>query len=721
MNSFATAPAAPDAADGRLEAVHLGDMTRLLSGRWRLLAGAGIAAFAASVLFVTLVPPRYTGEAKLILESRDSFYTRPTQDRGEQQPLIDEQAVASQVQVVMSRDLARDAIKQLGLVGNEEFDPLAGEISLVRRLMILTGLTKNPLDRPPEDRVLENYYERLLVYPVGKSRIVAVEFRSKDPELAAKGTNTIAELYLAMQEAAKKDMARNASGWLGTNIDGLRQRVGEAEAKVEEYRRKAGLLLGTNNVGINAQQLSDLSTQLAQARTSLADSQAKARLIREMIKSGRTFEIPDVANNELIRRLIEQRINLRAQLALELRTLLPEHPRIKELNAQVNDLEAQVRAAAERTVRTLENDAKIAGSRVETLQSAIDAQKGVVSQANEAEVQLRALEREARAQREQLESYLARYREATARDAENAVPPDARIVSRAITPDRPSFPKKIPIILFATLAAVILVAGWIVGRELLAGPSVASAVAPSSYPEEEAVAEPDGEADRSRFSFAREPSFGEGQAASANVRPALPPPAANVDHARFDLDALIARLSQTLPQGRGRRVLVSGLERGGNGPELAKALGRTLAAHHRVIMLSIDAGAPEFRHGFTDLVAGDVSFSDIIGRDGRSRLHIVGAGLLDGTRLVEEAPAVDVALQAFDQTYDWVVCLLHDSTNAALLALVAPRVDTVVIVSNEDATSPPLVAFYERANAAGAPDVVVAREAEPVEADLVAA
>ena len=69
MNSFATAPAAPDASDRRLEAVHLGDMTRLLSGRWRLLAGAGIAAFAASVLFVTLVPPRYTGEAKLILEA----------------------------------------------------------------------------------------------------------------------------------------------------------------------------------------------------------------------------------------------------------------------------------------------------------------------------------------------------------------------------------------------------------------------------------------------------------------------------------------------------------------------------------------------------------------------------------------------------------------------------------------------------------------------------
>jgi succinoglycan biosynthesis transport protein ExoP len=304
--------------------------------------------------------------------------------------------------------------------------------------MILVGVVKNPLDRPAEDRILENYYERLLVYPVGKSRIVAIEFRSKDPELAAKGANTVAELYLSIQGGAKIDTARNASTWLGSNIEALRKRVAEAEAKVEEFRSKTGLFVGSNNAPINAQQLSELSTQLAQARTAKADSEAKAKLIRDMIKGGRAFEIPDVANNELIRRLIEQRITLRAQLALELRTLLPEHPRIKELNAQVNDLEAQIRGAAERTVRTLENDAKIAGSRVETLQSAIDTQKGVVVQANEAEVQLRAFEREAKAQRDQLESYLTRYREATARDAENAVPPDARIVSRSSRTGRPS-------------------------------------------------------------------------------------------------------------------------------------------------------------------------------------------------------------------------------------------------------------------------------------------
>ena len=42
---------------------------------------------------------------------------------------------------------------------------------------------------------------------------------------------------------------------------------------------------------------------------------------------------------------------VRAQLALESRPLLPAHPRIKELNAQLEDLDAQIKASAERVVR----------------------------------------------------------------------------------------------------------------------------------------------------------------------------------------------------------------------------------------------------------------------------------------------------------------------------------------------------------------------------------
>ena len=98
----------------------------------------------------------------------------------------------------------------------------------------------------------------------------------------------------------------------------------------------------------------------------------------------------------------------------------------------------------------------------------MDGQQDVVVRGNSSEIQLRALEREAKVQREQLESYLSRYREAAARDGESATPADARIVSRAVTPEVPSFPKKLPIVGFATLLTLMLSAGTIIARALLA-------------------------------------------------------------------------------------------------------------------------------------------------------------------------------------------------------------------------------------------------------------
>ena len=47
------------------------------------------------------------------------------------------QAVASQVQVVMSRDLARQAIRDLHLVGNPEFDPQVRGVGPLQRLAVL--------------------------------------------------------------------------------------------------------------------------------------------------------------------------------------------------------------------------------------------------------------------------------------------------------------------------------------------------------------------------------------------------------------------------------------------------------------------------------------------------------------------------------------------------------------------------------------------------------
>ena len=91
----------------------------------------------------------------------------------------------------------------------------------------------------------------------------------------------------------------------------------------------------------------------------------------------------------------------------------------------IADLDRQIHGEAERIVRSLENDARMSGTRVESLTAALEQLKRQAASSNGQDVELRALEREAKAQRDLLESYLAKYREATARDNLGALPADA--------------------------------------------------------------------------------------------------------------------------------------------------------------------------------------------------------------------------------------------------------------------------------------------------------
>ncbi len=687
-------PSRQQAGDGMLD---LNALWRAIGAHKAWIIIPTLLVLVASVVVVHLVTPRYTGEARILLESRDGFYTRPAGDRDGGGDRIDAEAVLSQVQVVMSRDLARESIRRLKLVGNPEFDSGAGLFGSIEQLMVQIGLARNPADRTPEDRVLEKFYDALLVFPVARSRIVAIEFQSRDAELAAKAANTIAAVYLESQETAKKDNARGASSWLGGAITPLRQKVQEAEARVEEFRARSGLLMGANNTTITQQQLADLSQQLSAARAVQSDSQARARILRDAIRAGRTFEVPDVANNELVRRLVEQRVNLRAQIALESRTLLPEHPRIKELTAQITDLESQIRAVAERTVRTLENEARIAGSRVETVAATIEAQKRTVGEANESDVQLRALEREARTQREQLEQFLARQRDALARDADNANPADARIISRAITPMTPSFPKKAPTIAVTTLATFFLALSVVVSRELLSGRVVQPAQPAGPVPQPEAVRH-----GTARFSARRraEPGLdrdGAGADPSAEPAPAardmrrarvagLIAHAGRLSHLRLMTDDAAGWADQVaacvgpVPEGKGSRLMVldAGTQAGA-----AQLLGAELAEDAPTVLIDLTAGERSRREGMSELLSGDASFASIIDRDPQSRLHIITAGRAGREAVIGADEVLDLALDALADAYRHVLIEVSTRDIHRFHGKLMPLVDGALVLADQ--------------------------------------
>src|SRR5215216_1022235 len=448
----------------------LGAVGRAILRKKLWVIGPTVLVAALTFAAVNLMTPRYKSEARILIEGRENVFLRPEGEKlAERERAVDQEAVTSQVQLVLARDLARKVVKELKLGERAEFDSVLNGVSMPRQVLSLAGLAKDPLKMSSEERVLEAYYERLTAFPVDKSRVIAIEFSSADPELAAIAANAVAQGYLELQQSAKQDQTRLASQWLGAEIDNLRKRVAEAEAKVEEFRAKSNLFIGTNNTSLSNQQLGELNSQLAIARSQKVEAEAKAKLIRNLLKSGQPLESADIVNSELIRRLAEQGATLRAQLAEQSSTLIGNHPRIKELKAQIADLDGQIRREGEKLVRSLENDARIAGARLESLGASLEQLKHQAALTGGQDVELRALEREAKAQRDLLESYLAKYREANARDSLNSAPAEARVISRAIVSNTPAFPKKVPIVLIATLATLLLSAAFVATGELLAG------------------------------------------------------------------------------------------------------------------------------------------------------------------------------------------------------------------------------------------------------------
>src|SRR5215217_4336413 len=242
----------------------LGAVGRALLRKKIWVIGPTVLVAALTFAAVNLMTPRYKSEARILIEGRENVFLRPEGEKlAERERAVDQEAVTSQVQLVLARDLARKVVKELKLGERAEFDFVLNGVSMPRQVLSLAGLAKDPLKMSPEERVLEAYYERLTAFPVDKSRVIAIEFSSADPELAAIAANAVAQAYLELQQSAKQDQTRLASQWLGAEIDNLRKRVAEAEAKVEEFRAKSNLFIGTNNTSLSNQQLGELNSQLA--------------------------------------------------------------------------------------------------------------------------------------------------------------------------------------------------------------------------------------------------------------------------------------------------------------------------------------------------------------------------------------------------------------------------------------------------------------------------
>ena len=265
------------------------------------------------------------------------------------------------------------------------------------------------------------------------SRVLEVTFTSQDRHLAAAAANMIADLYIHDQLEAKFAAVRHATEWLEGRVVELRREVGLAEDRIASYRATHGLVKGVQ-AGLETEQVSRLSLDLMQARNELA--QVQARLDAARGKSGASAQAaiaPSVAP------LRAQQELLGAQLQSLLARRGPRHPETIALQSQFAEASRSVAAEIARVVGAAEAEWRADRERVTGLEASLRKVQETQERNDQAQVPLNALERDAEAARTLLQSVLERVQQTVQQTAIET--PDARLISAAVPPSQPSFPR----------------------------------------------------------------------------------------------------------------------------------------------------------------------------------------------------------------------------------------------------------------------------------------
>ncbi len=665
--------------------IDLGGLFRAIWRRRGRVLAATVVFAGLAFTGTSLMSPDYQSEARLLIESRQPEFSGANNQGPPQttDSLFDESGISSQVQVLRSIDLIKQVARDMKLYELPEFDPTANP-SAVSDILVMLGIKKNPLDLPPEERVLKEFQEKLQVYQVEKSRVIAIQFTSKDPRLAAAIPNEMAKVFLSLQSGAKLDSNTEASRWLEPEIANLREKVRDAEAKVADYRASSDLLLTGETGGTFAtKQLNDISTELARVRGERANAEARAENVRAALASGRAVDtLNDVVASPMIQRLKETESNVQGQIADLSTTLLDGHPRLKGLKSQLQGIRGQILSETKKILGSLENEANVSRLRERQLVAQLNTLKATSAKAGEDEVGLRALEREATAQRQLLETYLARYREATSRSGENAAPADARVISQAVEPTERHFPKVLPITIVAAFASLLVSCVVIMLLELFSG----RALRPIGENGEPVV----DEKRQTRATPAR------GIPAASGGTPVLPEaePAEAVDDGDgdFSIESVAAHLCDD-----DIRVAISVSPAGDAGSTNAVMLARLVAEEGRkIVLIDLTGTACPTRlmaqsanlPGITNLLAGEVPFTETIHADRLSDAHVIPQGDADPVLAMRGIERLQMIIDALSNAYDTVLVECGPADVRAVRKVARSRDTNIIIsapaVANED-------------------------------------
>lgn len=455
--------------------------------RLRLVLAMPLVAGAIVALVVWNLPNRYDASAIVQIDPREKSIAHldsVVSDLKGDQPTIE-----SEVEIVRSRPIILQVIDILKLRTDPEFADTSWIKGVLRKVGIGDGKTQGDvLVRPPQkphdqigdilnpdepgsslperDEVAVAFLDRLKVSRVRNTLLIDIRFSASDAVKAAKIANTIAEVYLKDQLDSKTRAASTATRVLEEKIEEMRNKVSEAERKVEQWKADHNVF-DADGQDLDEKQLARLMEQTVIARNATAEARAKFEQVQKLARNGDGgAAIADVLQSHTVRLLKEQLVTA-TRKAAELRTKYgPKHPDILKVNAEVTEAQTQLAAETERLVTNLRNEYDVAVGHEQQLQQSLSQLKDQQVVSKDAGVELKDLQRDAASSKQLFEALLARYKQTA--ETQGFQLPDARIVEQADAPLFPAAPKRKQLVLIGIMVGMVLSCALAMLLELMA-------------------------------------------------------------------------------------------------------------------------------------------------------------------------------------------------------------------------------------------------------------
>src|SRR6201996_3174041 len=455
--------AAPPAHKPSEDMIDLHHLWGIIRRRANVILGATILGTVLAAIFIFQLTPRYTAEATVMLETRKNQMVDFTSLMAGLSG--DQSVVRSEMEILKSRALADKVAEKLDIDNWPEFNPALRRPGFFDALLSPFGWVTNAirslttsssaaaLDNEARNRdrkaaEVSLLMNRMEITNDGRSYLIKIHAQSTNRNAAALIANTYVDFYLLDQIEAKFDAVKRASGWLNDQLDQLREKVRDSEHAVEVYKDQNNLTQTTKGTTLSEQQLSELNSQLILATADRAQKESSLAQIRSGAESAA------VMNSPLVEKLRADEADLRHKKAELSNRYQPSHPTMVNLQSQIDDIKRKIDEESSKTVRSLQGDVAAARAKENSLKEQLANLQKSTNQEGKLDVQLRELQREADANKLLYENFLTKFKQTSSE--EDIQQADARLVSSALPPRIPSFPKKTVLIGFSFLVSLLI-------------------------------------------------------------------------------------------------------------------------------------------------------------------------------------------------------------------------------------------------------------------------